>query len=364
MRLPSPILALSIALVACGSDTSVKIIPDDNVAVSPGSIAGRVCDPSGKNWLQDAEVFTNIMNGSVVMETRQVYTDRDGYFLLEDLPGDSVYDIYVRNGYVPLTDQESHDVYVGDGAEVVLDDPPCFDPLQINVAIVNGSYDEFALVLQNMGFSNYTEIDGLNRTELTGFLTDLNTLQSYDVIFFDGGIEEQDIFYLAEGVEEDPKVTETFETVLANLGEYVRGGGSIYASDWSYDIIERVWPDRIDFVGNDLTADAAQLGEYGIVNAAVSDGAMESWLGTQYISVEYDLPVWAPIESVDNDLVTVHLKGNVSYRVGTATYSLPQVPLLVSFSSGEGRVAYSTFRVAKNASAEMLLVLQYMMYSL
>ncbi|HCH64867.1 MAG TPA: hypothetical protein DFR83_18825, partial [Deltaproteobacteria bacterium] len=82
------------------------------------------------------------------------------------------------------------------------------------------------------------------------------------------------------------------------------------------------------------------------------------------IDIEYDLPVWPPIESVDENAVTTHLEGNVSYRIGTETYELVDAPLLVSFTSGEGKVVFSTFRVAKNGTSEMMEILQYMMYYL
>jgi hypothetical protein len=54
----------------------------------------------------------------------------------------------------------------------------------------------------------------------------------------------------------------------------------------------------------------------------------------------------------------------VQYREGTAIYTLPSSPILVSFSAGNGRVFFSTFRVAKNGTNDMLLTLQYAMYSL
>ena len=62
--------------------------------------------------------------------------------------------------------------------------------------------------------------------------------------------------------------------------------------------------------------------------------------------------------------VTTHLSGGVAYRVGTETYNLADVPLMVSFTAGEGKVVFSTFRVARNGSQEMLEVLQYIMYNL
>ena len=81
------------------------------------------------------------------------------------------------------------------------------------------------------------------------------------------------------------------------------------------------------------------------------------------MEVEFDLPVWPPIQSVDGS-VTTHLEANVSYRVGQETYDLAQVPILASFASGEGRVVFSSFRVAKNGTPDMLLILQYIMYNL
>ena len=116
-------------------------------------------------------------------------------------------------------------------------------------------------------------------------------------------------------------------------------------------------------MGDDGTPNDAEVGEYDWVTAAVSDAALADWLGGDYVDVEYDLPVWPPIESAQG-YVSVHLSGNIQYRIGQDVYNLAAVPMLVSFSSGEGKVAFSTFRVAPNASADVMLVLQYMMYNL
>lgn len=376
MRSPIPFsLGAVLFLTACPNDVKLYKEPDDNVAVNPGQISGRVCDASGKTWLQDATVYTHVKDGDRIIETKVAYTDRDGFWLIEELPAERSYDIFIQYGSTRLWEQEEYGVWLADGQKLELDEPDCFDPLQIDVAIVSGSYDDFALVLQNMGFGNYVEVDGLDDDELIGFLTDLDNLLSYDIIFFDGGGSEAGIFYEdpvssedEPGIGEEGEATDTgatplYETVQANLQAYVAARGSIYASDWAYGVVEQTWPDRLDFVGDDSIPDAAQLGEYDLVNAAVSDTSLANWLDADYIQVEYDLPVWAPVESA-SDSVSVHLKGNVSYRVGTSTYSLPTAPLLVSFTAGEGKVVYSTFRVAKNASTEMLLVLQYMMYNL
>ena len=215
-------------------------------------------------------------------------------------------------------------------------------------------------MLNNLGFANYQLIDGQNYGDVTDFLLDETALSQFDMVFFNGGHIEEDVIY-----DEDDTVdgTETVAGVITNLQNYVQGGGVVYGSDWAYDVIEAGWPDRIDWVGSDNTPNDAQVGDYDLVEAAVSDGALAGWLDSNLIAVEYDLAVWPPIEKVSGS-VSTHIAGNVNYRLGTNVYTLSAVPLLVSFTDGEGKVVFSTFRLARNSSTEMMLVLQYMMYSL
>jgi hypothetical protein len=406
-------LYLSIAaatLTACSETTFFK----DN-STPPGepagTILGRVCDPSGRHWLPDAMAYANLIDGSgKLYDTRKSYTDRDGYFLLDDMPAGSTYTVYIQFGGEVL---ETHSVAVGGGESVVIEEPDCFDPLELDVAVVTGDYDEFQEVLGHMGFANYELVDGLVAAEMAGFLMDLDKMLLYDIIIFNGGHVEAGLIYPVPpddddddggdggpdsifddtgdvpdvpdapeddapedgdtgfggdtgGGGDDPGPTEpvyAHDLIIENLRAYVAAGGAVYASDWAYDVVERAWPEAIDFVGADEVPDAAQLGEYGIVTATVSDGALAAWLETDYTDVEYDLPVWPPIEGVA-DTVSVHLTGKIDYRQGINIFTLSNSPLLVSFTSGDGKVAFSTFRVANNADSDVVLTLQYMMYSL
>ena len=72
--------------------------------------------------------------------------------------------------------------------------------------------------------------------------------------------------------------------------------------------------------------------------------------------------VWPAVEGASST-VSVHLTCAIDYREGTNVYRLTAVPPLASFTSGEGKVAYATFRVAKKVNAEVMLTLQYMMCS-
>ncbi len=350
-------LLTPLLLLAACQETTFFVDQEPPATSQPGSVEGRVCDPSGRTWLADALVYTYLRDDAGnIYDTRTTYSDRNGYWLLDDLPMGFEYDIYIQYASEVL---ESHTVQVSDGEDVVLDQPDCFDPLQVDVAVVTGDYDDFQLVLTNMGFANYDLVDGLTGDELVAFLSDPDALEHYDIIFFNGGHLEEDVIYDSDGSDTEGQV----DTILQNIAGYVEAGGTIYGSDWAYDVIEQVWPTRVNYVGDDNTPDDAQKGEYDYVQAAVSDSALAEFLGKNYIEVEFDLPVWPVMDSVDGS-VSVHLSATVEYREGIETISLPARPILISFTAGEGKVVFASFRVAKNATSDMVMSLQYMMYNL
>ena len=224
--------------------------------------------------------------------------------------------------------------------------------------IVTGDYDDFDQVLIQMGFANFQLIDGLDEATLATFLDDPDELAKYDIIFFNGGFVEDGVIYdTADSTNTAPAQR------IQNIVNYVDAGGTIYASDWAYNIPEMGWPDAADFVGADEVPDDAQMGDYEEVHATVSDVALSEFLGEEYVDVTYDLPVWAPVQNVSSS-VSTHLTGTVPYSDGLSEYTLTAVPLLYSFNSGDGKVVYSTFRVARNADDDVVAILQYMMYRL
>lgn len=342
--------------VGCTPDQGLVTKGDSPVESLPGSISGRTCDPSGRTWLPDATAYTNLMDDAgVIYQTVQATTDADGNWTLTDLPGDAYYTVYVQYAGEILLSEE---VWLASGDDVVFEEPDCFDPLSLSIAIVTGNYDNFDVVLNSLGFVNYTTIDGLDDAGLAAFLGDPAALANYDMIFFNGGHAEEGVVYNLS----DPEDATTGQNVQ-NLADYVEAGGMVWASDWAYDDVERMFPDRIEFVGADEIPNDAQLGDYQLVNAAVSDSSMAEYLGKERIDIQYDLPVWPPIESVSSS-VSVHLTGNVPYSDGVSEYTLTAVPLIVSYNAGQGKVVFATFRVVPNASTDLLNMFQYMMYNL
>ncbi|MFN7146024.1 MAG: carboxypeptidase-like regulatory domain-containing protein [Myxococcota bacterium] len=349
------VLPVVLFAAACANDAGINYDKGDPRVIADGAIKGRVCDPTGRTWLADAQAYVNVVNDGVIVDTKTAFSDLDGYWTIDGLPGERDYTYHVQYGPDEL---ETDTVWIGNGETVELDEPDCFDPLELDVAIVLGDYDDFDLVLNEMGFANYFKVNGLDENEVAAFLNDPAELAKYDIIFFNGGFVEEGVIYDTEDAGNSAPATR-----VQNIVDYVNNGGSIYASDWAYDVVEIGWPERADFVGDDTVPGDAQKGDYENVSAAISDTALAEHLGTSYLDVTYDLPVWPPVVDVA-DSVSVHVAGNVPYSEGLSDYQLTAAPLLYSFNSGDGKVVFSTFRVARNANDDIVATLQYMMYRL
>jgi hypothetical protein len=145
------------------------------------------------------------------------------------------------------------------------------------------------------------------------------------------------------GIEEDDSIVSDTAVVEAVV-EFVSRGRALVVSDWSYDLVERGWPDKIEFYGEDLDLDDAQAGNPGRITARVVDDGLAVELGGDTVSLEFNYTNWAVMESVGEG-VTVYLRGDVEYRISESEGygTLENVPLLVGWDHGSGEVLFSSF---------------------
>lgn len=307
------------------------------------TLSGRVCHPITQTWLPDALVYTNLYDANdIVYDSRSDYTDEDGYFLLEGLVADKDYEIYTQLG------QDIIDKYIVSlGREnATVPAPACAAPVELNVAVITGAYDDLEPILSAIGVTGTRVIDGQSGSEITDFLTDPVAMAEYDLLFFDGGHREDGVVYGSGPVS----------SILGNLQTYVANGGVVFASDWAYDVVEQTWPAEIDFYGDDTVPDAAQVGEAGVVSADIVDAELASAIQLDKVDITYDLPVWPLVDSVAGD-VDVYLRGTAPWRHGLDVGEVTDSPLLVGFDAGAGRVLFTTYRNSVNNNQAMLGVL-------
>jgi hypothetical protein len=243
-----------------------------------------------------------------------------------------------------------------------------------NIAMTTGDFDQMSESLIRMDIG-YTEFEGLISqavydTEMDPSMNSLKVetllqgadennnpvLLEYDAAFLNSGTRGLgSVVYNGleddNGLLEDPQVAE-------NLNEFMRQGRTLVVSDWAGDLIEAVWPDRIQFVDEE-DWDASQVGTSEAVIADVVDAGVEAALGTNNVEVSFDFTYWTAMESVASD-VDVYLRGDIEYRMGDAEGygTLSDVPLLVGFTVDRGRVIFSSFhwRVQNPAMADMLML--------
>lgn len=336
----APLSLFAALLVACNNDSALNVVVPKHVGDTV-IIEGRVCHPEAGIWLEGADVYMHLFdeNGNLY-HTVQDETDAEGRFQLVDVPMDGLQTIFVQYGN-QVIDQFEVEAAIGQSV-IVLPEPACTG-VSGRMAVVSGDYDDFAETLDTLGFTDFVEINGRTGDELLQFLGNAEAMADFDVIFFGGGHLEEDIIYDSDGSDTAGQVAIVQEAIRT----YVDGGGKIVASDWSYDLVESVWPERLTFAGTDGTPDDAQRGEAGTVRARVVDATMASSVGEERVEVNFDL-IEFPIITATDSRVTTYLQGNVGWRMGEQTGTVSDSPLLVSFSHGSGVVWLSTFRFGAN----------------
>jgi hypothetical protein len=143
---------------------------------------------------------------------------------------------------------------------------------------------------------------------------------------------------------------ETVDALYDNLRDFVRAGGTLYASDFHFDVLAIAFPEFID-------EHAVARGAVQTVRARVVDEGLRKQLGDE-ISLRFDKSAWRPAAFRAGRVVT-YLEGDYELLDGSRRSG----PLLASFSYGEGTVIFTSFHnEAQNSDLEKSL-LRYLVFA-
>jgi len=313
-----------------------------------GSVAGRVCAPDGVTWLSAADVFVTVAGGGRVATT----TDGDGAYLLEGVPvGRQTVEI-VKGSF---STSRQVDVFANQ-TTTIPEDECAIEAQHLRIAVVTGDYDRVEDVLSSIGIEagdvDLYESSFLDNAWVPDLIEDYATLSQYDIVFLNCGLGDSD-FTLPPFFDND--------VAIANLRLFVSQGGSVYASDWAYYVVEKTWPDFIDFVGDDTRGDNAKVGAAPFdVEANIVDGPMALALGQTAMELHYPLAYWAVMERVAAT-TTVYVQGDARTDAGA---TLSAVPHTVAFRPGQGRVLFTSFHQEPGINPDMQRVLQLLIFEL
>ena len=302
-----------------------------------GGISGRICAPSGDHWVSNALVW--IEAEAIRYETT---TDLDGMFVLEGLPA-GVHTVHVEKGFFTA----DFDVLVVEGTVTPLAEDECLQD-DVEIAVVTGDYDNIEGFLSDLGFS-HDIYNALDSSEFQDLLLDPAVLDTYDIVF----INCNTTF--------DLKAMSAY--IGPNLRDFVEGGGSVYASDYSYYLIEAAFPEAASYPGNDSDpGDAWGEGSTGVVDADLIAPDMAVALGKDSVLINYNTS-WVPIKSTIGNVI---LEGAWPTRDpfwGTPTTVFG--PMAYQYQvEGGGSVLYTSFHNEVQATNDMRRMIEEFIFSL
>ncbi|MSQ01833.1 MAG: hypothetical protein EXR71_08065 [Myxococcales bacterium] len=241
------------------------------------------------------------------------------------------------------------------------------------IAVVNGDFDDIAATLArndigSVAYNGYIaqsttwvgdeppQRDDPGRTVESLFTEPVPNeakfqIEKFNIVFLNSGTRGLNAFRYNYSREADDSLL-IDPTAMQNACDYVDGGGSMFVTDWAYDLIEFCWPDAIEFLDDDKVVDAAQLGVAGSVLADIEDEALRELLGTSVINVEFNYSDFAVIEKAGAD-TEVLVRGDILYDPADSEEPTMFVgaPLAVRIPVSRGQVVFSSFHMFPQTAA-------------
>jgi hypothetical protein len=362
----------------------------------PAMVSGKVYAPNGVDPVAGASVHVplalsplpkTVQCESCAVKGRfasHIYSKADGSFVLP-----------VPNGSFKLGIQKGHfrrviDLTVPACAQVALTKDQTTLPGKNaqwssldevpSIAVVSGAYDQMEKVLDKLGLQERTIYNGKDYgtgpESVQALLQNGGLMRSYHIILVNCGTK-------FEALVTSPGAARN------NIREYVRQGGRLFVTDFSYDYVEQVFPELIDFEGSDSTPssqpeepNAAELGscpggtscELWSVRATILDKDLKAWLGLAEIkallsSGEVELTGfmtgWAVMKSVNEKVGgKVWVTAPMIWAGGTGVRPLTMTAeYRDTDGSGCGRVAFSSYHThgAATELSPQERILEYLM---
>ena len=345
-----------------------------------GKVFGVICgvDDGFPGWVSNARVYFDAMNCSGEMTHYETTTDRQGTFTFENVPN-GTHTINAERGLFETT--RVAQVFPGQITDISGTDLKLCKGALGSIAVIVGGYDKVEQILADLDFSltligydplfynlddmgdfdwnNYNnssndELDEhytVSQISVEDFLTDFNKMSEFDSIFLNCGIFKD--YYSFQ--EYEFNTFSTMSTVQTNLRNFVENGGSLYASDWSYDYIKNVFPAEIINFPSNMRGDIQT-----ITGQVLPEGLVDYLEGINNVSISFDLSEWIIMDRVD-DQTEILVSGSPATTTGGTANN---VPLMVLRKFGQGKFVYTSFHNEQQVSEDMVKLLKYLIWQM
>ncbi len=241
-----------------------------------------------------------------------------------------------------------------------------------HMAIVNGAWDKIELSLAALGlgtvinnagplhiekgvdiatapydfYAGAPSLSPGSKGDYTKILSDYSVLSQYHVIFLPCSWSNQTTCNVTQP-STDPKVKQ-------NLQQFVKAGGKLYATDYSYEFVRQVFPGYVDWKEEKAAVGSACLPGSWDGAASSPDKGLTDWLGAQGITTFTVQQNWTALDSVHAQMTTdgkgAPLLETPKIWVNANASGYGTIPTTVSFQQACGRVLYSTYHTEGTAT--------------
>lgn len=344
-------------------DSGPSLTGDD---CGPGALKGQACRPGGAS-LPSAQITVRGEDCDGDPFEMTTDTDEDGMYELDGIPSGQ-HILIIESGSFstqqPLYINPDQVTDLSREAEKV-----CVDGANVDIALLDGGMDDIGTILNSLAVG-YDVVGTDNGADLTfggvanagQFLTDLDEMLSYDIIFIECG-----------GLWDELELSPDFDLNLItdNIRQYVQAGNSIYASDWAHPFIQQSLPDAIEFYNqhDDPDPSAARVGDdYTSDDPLVADvvsAEMSNLLGAESVPLQLTF-MWVVAQEVGPNS-TVHFQGDPRIIDDMVISTVDDAPLLVTYNdpnSVEGRAVFTSFHNQAQADEVIEEIMEYIIFQL
>lgn len=220
----------------------------------------------------------------------------------------------------------------------------------LRLAVTPPEYDDMGKLLTTLGSGyQYTEIS-------MDALLDAERLAPYDVVFATcGGVPDEWLGRRIGSAERGAPGSFHARRPIANrlhqsLRSFVGRGGTLYASDWQFQVLDIAFP---EFIDNTKRA----KGAVQTVHAEVVDEGLVRRLGPT-VELRFDKRAWYPAAFRQSDVVP-YLRGKFTTMDGREMTG----PLLVRFPFENGNVIFTSFHNEHQNTQTEQELLRYLVFT-
>ena len=314
-------------------------------------ITGRMLSPSGTSGIFEGRVWVEWEQDGTTAR-RQSSTRYDGRYTLNGVPP-GAYTVHAERG-----------AYAGQTAVTLAAVDSVVEDADIRVVagaarfvVVSGYYDDIGAIVTDLGFATQpVSGNGFGSPPATWLGT----------VATDAYLADKTAVMLNCGLDDDFWSRTDLEDRRTALRTYVESGHSLYISDWAYGVMEWLYPEVLDFYGEDATPGDAKHGDAEQVLASIGDETLAKLVG-RFVGITYDLPAWAVmlgLEQTDGGTAPYPVDVLATGTVHVGAQEFADVPLAVRVHIGEGAIVYTTFHNEAQLDPTVLSILRYMVLRL